>query len=138
MSDRPIRAVVSADGARLILGPDERPFLVALAGQSVEIRQKREQRTSAQNRRYWALLTVAADSLWGDRSQVEELHEDIAYELLKLPSDARTGGRRRMRTPKLNTKDFGAYMDRVVDKLIELGADLSEWDDEQRRMEEAA
>lgn len=138
MSESPIRAVVSADGSRLVFATGDRDRLAQLAGQPVEIRKKRDQRTSAQNRRYWALLTVAAESLWGDRSQAEALHEDIAYELLKLPNDEKTGGRRRMRTPKLNTQEFGRYMDVVVDKLIELGADLSEWDQEVERQEHAA
>lgn len=43
-----------------------------------------------------------------------------------------------MRTPKLNTEEFGRYMDLVVDKLIELGADLSAWGDAEHQMERAA
>lgn len=58
--------------------------------------------------------------------------------LLALPPCERTGLRRRMRTPKLNTTEFGAYMDLVERKLVELGADLSAWGAYQEQMERAA
>lgn len=111
-------------------------WLLSLAGErvTVTIRKKVNRRSIAQNARYWALLTVAADSLWGDRALKDDLHEEIAHLLLGLPPCPKTGLRRRQRTPKLNTKEFADYTDRVVDKLIELGADLSAWDEETRRM----
>ncbi len=75
-----------------------------------EIAEKRK-RSSAQNRRYWALLTVGAESIWGDVSMKDTLHEEIAHLLLGLPP---------------------------CEKLIELGADLTGWDYELQRMEDAA
>ena len=136
--DTPIRAVVHQEGTRLLLNTENRERLKALAGEAIEIRKVRKARSSPQNRRYWALLTVAAESLWGDRSQAEALHEEIAHLLLALPPCEKTGLRRRMRTPKLNTREFAQYCDRVVDKLIELGADLTGWDEEERTQERAA
>lgn len=114
--------------------------LQTYAGRTVEITisEKRNRRSLAQNRRYFALLTTAAESLWGDRSMKDQLHEEVAHALLGLPPCPKTGIRLRMRTPKLETPEFAAYMDRVADKLIELGADLSTWDEEARRMERAA
>lgn len=111
-------------------------WLLTLAGAEaiVTIRKKVNRRSLPQNARYWALLTVAAESLWGDRSLKDALHEEIAHLLLGLPPCPKTGLRRRQRTPKLNTKEFTTYMDQVVDKLIELGADLSAWDEETRRV----
>lgn len=118
-------------------------FLTYLAanptkGVEVVVRVAQSLRTSAQNRRYWALITVGADSLWGDRSEKERLHEEVAHLLLGLPACEKTGLRRRMRTPKLNTAEFARYTEDVSHKLVELGADLSEWDAEEQRMERAA
>lgn len=109
------------------------------AGDRVEftVRPYKSKRSLAQNSRYWALLTIGAESIWGDRSMAESLHEEIAHLLLALPPCEKTGLRRRMRTPKLNTAEFGRYMDDVACKLIEFGADLSGWDKEANRMEAA-
>lgn len=114
-------------------------YIATFAGETidVDVRLHKSQRSLSQNARYWALLSVGADSIWGDRSQAETLHEEIAHLLLALPPCEKTGLRRRMRTPKLNTAEFTVYMDRVAEKLIELGADLSAWDEESRRMEAA-
>lgn len=114
--------------------------IVALTGKDVvvTVSERRSLRSGAQNRRYWALLTVGARSLWEDPSEKDNLHEEIAHLLLALPPCEKTGMRRRKRTPKLNTEEFGRYMDDVANKLIELGADLSQWDEEERSMERAA
>lgn len=104
----------------------------------IVIRPYKAKRSGAQNRRYWALLTVGARALWGDPSESETLHEEVAHLLLALPVCEKTGLRRRQRTPKLNTQEFGDYMELVAMKLIELGADLSEWDAESERIERAA
>lgn len=124
-------AVVTTEGGIVIDSRDlYRRFVKTLSGQPVTVTVKKltKKRSSAQNRRYWALLTTGAISLWEDPSQAEYLHEEIAHILLPLPADPKTGLRRRMRTPDLDTADFGVYMDRVAGKLIEFGADLSEWD----------
>jgi hypothetical protein len=115
-------------------------YLRTFAGRKVEIslREYKDKRSLAQNARYWALLTVGATSLWEDPSEAETLHEEIAHLLLALPPCPKTGMRRRQRTPKLNTAEFTVYMDRVEMKLVELGADLSEWDNVCRKAEEAA
>lgn len=125
------------------LDPDVRiqvaDYLRTFAGVPVEIsvRQYKSKRSHAQNARYWALLTVGAISLWEDPSLKDDLHEEIAHLLLGLPPCPKTGLRRRQRTPKLNTAEFTVYMDRVADKLIELGADLSDWDAETQKVEAA-
>lgn len=110
-------------------------WLRTLAGEkvTVTIKKKVSRRSLPQNARYWALLTVAAESLWGDVGMKDDLHNELAYLLLGLPPCPKTGIRRRERTPKLGTDAFGKYMDRCVDKLIEWGADLSAWDEETRR-----
>jgi hypothetical protein len=115
-------------------------YIRTFAGETIElnVRKYKSKRSLAQNARYWALLTCGAISLWEDPSQTEVLHEEIAHLLLALPPCEKTGLRRRMRTPKLNTSEFSVYMERVQDKLIELGADLSDWDDYTRRFAEAA
>ena len=104
----------------------------------VIVRPRQSRRSSAQNRRYWALLAVGAESLWGDPSLAEDLHEEIAHLLLALPACEKTGLRRRMRTPKLNTAEFTRYMDLVERKLVEFGADLSEWGAREEQQERAA
>ena len=134
---------VRVTDARLQFSPFQKSVWRAMLKQAegkdldIELREHKSRRSSAQNARYWALLTVGAVSLWGDPSMKDELHEEIAHLLLALPPCPKTGFRRRQRTPRLNTADFTVYMDRVVDKLIELGADLSDWDQETKRMEAA-
>lgn len=139
MTITPVFTVNVSQGGQLQFpAPDRRALdmlLLTLAGKRVEVivREKKSRRSLPQNARYWALLTVAAESLWGDRSLKDSLHDEIAHLLLGLPPCAKTGFRRRQRTPKLNTAEFAKYTDLVVDKLIELGADLSAWDEETRR-----
>lgn len=139
MSVAPTFTVTVSPTGRLQFPEQERRaldmWLLTLAGERVvvSVRKKGSARSLPQNARYWALLTVAAESLWGDRSLKDALHDEIAHLLLGLPPCPKTGLRRRQRTPRLNTKEFTTYMDQVVDKLIELGADLSEWDQETRR-----
>lgn len=94
-------------------------------------------RTLKQNNRYWALLTVAADSLWEDRSMKDSLHEELAHMYFGLPPCPKTGVRRRRRTPGTDTPEFGQYMDWAVRKLTDLGADLSKWDEEASKVEAA-
>lgn len=115
-------------------------YIRTFAGGKIEIniRKYNSKRSLAQNARYWALITVGAASLWEDPSEAETLHEEIAHLLLALQPCPKTGLRRRMRTPKLNTAEFTVYMDRVERKLVELGADLSDWDQLIRRATEAA
>lgn len=103
----------------------------------IEIREHKEKRSSKANARYWALLTVGADSLWGDVSMKDALHEELAHLILGLPACPKTGLRRRMRTPKLNTAEFSRYVDMCAQRLIELGADLSEWESMTRKGEAA-
>jgi hypothetical protein len=132
---------ITSDGHTLTLPRSERRKLEAayprFAGERVELelRAWKSKRTSAQNARYWALLTVAALDLWGDPSLKDTLHEELAQLLLGLPPCPKTGLRRRQRTPRLNTKEFARYTDLVADKLVELGADLSGWDEEITRQE---
>lgn len=115
-----------------------RAYLSKLANAPIEliVRRKRSKRSLPQNRRYWALLTCAAESLgWDD---VEQLHEEVAYSLLKLPNCEKTGLRRRMRTPKLNTNEFTVYMDRAEALLVDFGADLSDWGEHEAMHKRAA
>ena len=125
--------VLDADTRQLIAAFIDERFEV---GERIEVvvRRYKSKRSLAQNSRYWALLTIGAESIWGDRSLAEDLHEEIAHLLLARPPCEKTGLRRRMRTPKLNTAEFTVYMDAVTDKLIELGADLTKWLEESERM----
>lgn len=138
MSETAIRAVVSADGSRLLFAHGDRQRLAALSGQPVEIQRKRQERTNAQNRRHWALMTVGAESLWQDRGEKHTLHDELAHLYFGLPPCEKTGLRRRRRTPKTNTKEFAEFTDWCAMKLVELGADLSAWDEETRKVEKAA
>ncbi len=102
----------------------------AYAGRDVEVVVRAASgRSQAANRRYWALVTVAARSLgWDDGPQA--LHEAIAQQLLALPPDPRTGLTRRQRTPALRSAQFAEYVDAVEAFLTHLGADLTGWQDE--------
>lgn len=139
MKKQSFRARVDADG-RLLMAPDvKRAYgmgIAARAGKELRITVAiwKDQRSLAQNSRYWALLTVGAESLWGDKALAEQLHEDMAHLLLALPPDPKTGQRRREHTPDQDTAEFNDYMTRVEEKLIELGADLTEWDAVSERM----
>ena len=57
-----------------------------------------------------------------------ELHEALAFKLLRLPDDPITGSPRRQSTAKLNTAEFVAYADAVERLLIDYGADLTGWE----------
>ena len=142
MKKQRFRARVDDDGRLLMATDTKRGYEMAIAAHaghevSITVARWRNQRSLAQNARYWALLTVAADSLWGDRSQAEQLHEDLAHLLLALPRDPKTGAPRRERTPDQDTAEFNDYMRRCEEKLIEFGADLSRWDEVTERMEAA-
>lgn len=102
----------------------------------IRIRQHKAKRSVQANARYWALLTVGARSLGYD--EVEDLHEAVAWKLLRLPDDERTGTPRRHRTPNLNTSEFKDYSDATERLLIEYGADLTGWEEEAERIQRAA
>lgn len=111
-------------------------WIKTLAGEKavLTLKKKVARRSIPANARYWALLTVAAESLWGDASLKDDLHNELAHLLLPLPACPKTGMRRREHTPNLNSPEFQKYVERAQDKLIELGADLSGFDDELRRI----
>ncbi len=100
----------------------------------IEIRRHRSKRTSPQNRRHFALMRVGAMSLWEDPSEAYALHDELAHMYFALPPCSKTGLRRRRRTPNTDTKEFAEFTDWCAMKLVELGADLSAWDEETRRM----
>lgn len=115
-----------------------RSHVKTLIDQPVEVivRLRKSKRSLQANARYWAILTCAAESLgWDD---VEGLHEALAQKLLALPPCEKTGLPRRMRTPKLNTQEFSAYSDAVIRELIDLGADLTDWESHAERQTRAA
>lgn len=94
------------------------------AGKTVEIRERKSKRSVAANRRYWALLTLAARDLGYD--DVEELHEGVALKLLRLPEIV-PGVPRRRRTPALNTQEFTEFVDGAERLLTNMGANLTGW-----------
>jgi len=104
--------------------------------QEIRIRPYKAKRSLAANARYWALLTLGARSIGYD--EVEDLHEAVAFKLLRLPDDERIGTPRRHRTPNLNTTEFKDYCDAVERLLIEYGADLTGWEAEAERIQGAA
>jgi len=130
------RCIVDGRRVRFAFFPGTGDALKALNGKVVAIREDKPKRSTQANRRYWALLTVAARSLGYD--VVEELHEAVAWKLLRIDDDPITGTPRRKRTPKLNSSEFKDYTDAVERVLLEYGADLTGWDDEMDRMENAA
>lgn len=127
---QPILGMVKPDGSGLSLDSTNREALRALAGKAIEIRRKVNHRTLKQNARHWALMTVGAESLWEDRGMKDQLHEELAHLYFGLPPCPKTGLRRRRRTPDTDTKEFAAFHEWCVHKLIDLGADLSAWDAE--------
>lgn len=101
----------------------------------VIVRPHKSQRSTPQNRRYWALVTVGAREIGYD--DPEELHEGLALKFLKLPPLA-DGLPRRRRTPSLNTLEFTDYCDAVERFFrIDLNLDLSGWDEEIEKLEAA-
>ena len=103
----------------LVRGLKDGPYVIT-------IKPFTQKRSNQANRRYWALLTVAARELGYD--DVEELHEGVAMKFLGVQPDERTGLPRRLRTPKLNTAEFAAYMDTVERFfIVDLHLDLRDW-----------
>ncbi len=100
---------------------------------SIEIKAYRRKRTTKQNRRYFALLTLGCKELGWDPNETTKLHDEIAHILLPLPPCPITGIRRRRHTPQLETVEFNNYMDDVARILIGYGADLTDWDEEERK-----
>jgi len=103
-------------------------LLRGMAGRTVQIRVglHTNPRSIPANRRYWAMLQAAAESLGYDTT--EELHEACAWHLLREPDDQRVGTTpRRQRTPRLNSQEFVDYSDKVLRLLLDYGADLSAW-----------
>lgn len=103
----------------------------------IVFRKHKSKRTNPQNSRHFALMRVGAKSLWEDPGDSYRLHDELAHLYFALPPCPKTGMRRRRRTPNTDTKEFSEFTDWCVMKLIELGADLSDWDHEMERMEAA-
>ena len=102
-------------------------LLRGLAGRTVQIRigLHKSPRSVPQNRRYWAMVQVAAESLGFTPA---DLHEAIAWKLLREPDDLRLGTTpRRKHTPKMNTQEFVDFATAAEQLLMEYGADLSAW-----------
>ena len=113
--------------------------LMALANSRVEliVRKRRARRSNQANRRYFALLQIAAPQLGYD--DVEELHDGLAFKFLGVPPDERTGLARRRHTPKCDTAEFANYTDACERYLrIDLGLDLSGWDDAEDQIARAS
>lgn len=105
----------------------------------IEIRRHRSKRSLKQNNRHWALMTIAAEQLWGDKSEKDTLHEELAHMYFALPPCPKTGMRRRRRTPDTDTKEFADFHEWCVDQLTQMpDVDLTEWENEARRLEESA
>lgn len=94
----------------------------------ITVAKRKAKRSVQANRRYWALLTVAARELGYD--DIEELHEGVAYKLLKQ-APLVDGLPRRKRTPALTTAEFADYVEAVERFFrVDLGIDLSGWERE--------
>lgn len=114
-------------------------YIRTFSGMTIEVRVKKAttRRSQSQNRRYFALMTIGAESLWGDRSLKDALHDELAHLYFGLPPCPKTGLRRRRRTPDAETDEFSRYMAWCVHKLVDLGADLSAWEEEFEKVEAA-
>jgi hypothetical protein len=102
-------------------------LLRGMAGRTVQIRVglHKSPRSIPANKRYWAMLQVAAESLGFTPA---DLHEAIAWKLLREPDDLRLGTTpRRQRTPKMKTQEFVDFVNAAEQLLLEYGADLSAW-----------
>ena len=81
-------------------------LLRGMAGRTVQIRVglHKSPRSVPQNARYWSMVQAGAESLGFTPA---DLHEAIAWKLLREPDDLRLGTTpRRQRTPKMNTTEF--------------------------------
>ena len=102
-------------------------LLRGLAGRTVQIRVglHKSPRSVPQNKRYWSMVQAGAESLGFTPA---DLHEAIAWKLLREPDDLRLGTTpRRKRTPKMNTQEFVDFVNAAEQLLLEYGADLSAW-----------
>ena len=102
-------------------------LLRGMAGRTVQIRVglHKSPRSVPQNARYWAMVQAGAESLGFTPA---DLHEAIAWKLLREPDDLRLGTTpRRQRTPKMNTQEFVDFVNAAEQLLLEYGADLSAW-----------
>lgn len=102
-------------------------LLRGMAGRTVQIRigLHKSPRSIPANKRYWSMVQVGAESLGFTPA---DLHEAIAWKLLREPDDLRLGTTpKRQRTPRMNTQEFVDYSNAAEQLLIEYGADLSAW-----------
>ena len=102
-------------------------LLRGMAGRTVQIRVglHKSPRSVPQNARYWSMVQAGAESLG---FTPPDLHEAIAWKLLREPDDLRLGTTpRRQRTPKMNTTEFVDFANAAEQLLLEYGADLSAW-----------
>ena len=102
-------------------------LLRGMAGRTVQIRVglHKSPRSVPQNARYWSMVQAGAESLGFTPA---DLHEAIAWKLLREPDDLRLGTTpRRQRTPKMNTTEFVDFANAAEQLLLEYGADLSAW-----------
>ena len=103
---------------RLIIANRERfdEHIKSLDGEVVlTLKKKRKLRSLNQNSYYWAILTIAGDELGYDPG---ELHD--SFKSLYL-TDKSTKIPLIRSTSKLNTEQFGQYLDKVIRKVAELG-----------------
>jgi hypothetical protein len=102
-------------------------LLRGMAGRTVQIRigLHKSPRSIPANKRYWSMVQAGAESLGFTPA---DLHEAIAWKLLREPDDLRLGTTpKRQRTPRMNTQEFVDYSNTAEQLLIEYGADLSAW-----------
>ncbi len=94
----------------------------ALAGKHIEVltRQRRTKRSDQANRYYFGVVVKLIAEHCG--YETDEMHELLAMKFLRIEDDPITGAPRRKRTPKTDSIEFSAYVDRCKRfALIELG-----------------
>jgi hypothetical protein len=114
--EQPIRAVISADGSRLVFATGERQRLASMAGQPVEIRRQKKDRSLDQNAWCWGVAyPLIAESLGYEPHEIEELHYGLVAKWGGEHFDKRLGAMvPNKRSSKLTTKEFSDYMEWLV------------------------
>ncbi len=121
------QATVSAEGRLQFTAEERRALdrsLQTLAGQTVAIIVKRQQRTRSDraNSYYWAtVVPILADHCGYDK---QEMHEALAMRFLRIDDCPITGAPRRKRTPDTSTREFAEYVDACIRLAGELGLSI--------------
>lgn len=97
----------------------------------IVVRELVRDRTVAQNRRYWAVITEISEQLWvgGHRYTKDQLHEEFKKHFIGADEYVGLDGAVHMvpySTTKLSTKEFNEYMTQVEAWAVDVGVVFSD------------